>query len=288
MKHERLGREYVQYISMGNLLKGKLAVITGAGRGIGQATALLFANEGAKLLVNDLDKEPLDETVSKINTSGSSAIGVVGNVTKKEDCENIMKEASKLGNGSIDILANIAGITRDKILHNMTLDDWNFILNVNLTGTFLCIQAATPYMREAAKEEQKNGKAKTRSIINVSSTSGTTGNVGQANYAASKAGIIGLTKTVAKEWARFNITCNAVAPGVIETRLTQVRKEGETFGVPEQQKQMIMMLHQQTGLGREIGQPIDVARVILFFASDLSAYVTGQVLTVAGGMIGTI
>lgn len=274
---------------MPGLLENKVAVITGAGRGIGQATALLFSKEGAKLLLSDLDKGPLDETISLVKSNGGTAVGVLGNVTKKEDCENIMKTAaSQLGNGSIDILANIAGITRDKILHQMSLDDWNFILNVNLTGTFLCTQAAAPYMREVAKEEQKNSKAKTRSIINVSSTSGTTGNPGQANYAASKAGIIGLTKTIAKEWARFNITCNAVAPGYIETRLTQVRKEGESFGIPEGQKQMIMMLHHETALARELGQPIDVARVILFFASELSSYVTGQVLTVAGGIIGTV
>ena len=272
---------------MPDLLKNKIAVITGAGRGIGRATAVLFSKEGAKVLLSDLDKEPLDETVNEIKKSGGIAAAVQGNVTKKEDCEKVMKAAGELGNGSIDILANIAGITRDKIIHEMTLEEWNFILNVNLTGTFLCIQTASPYMREAAKEEEKSGKIKTRSIINVSSTSAG-GNIGQANYAASKAGIIGLTKTVAKEWARFNITCNAVAPGYIETRLTQIRKEGETFGIPEKQKQIISQMIKETGLRREAGQPEDIARVILFFASDLSSYVTGQVLTVAGGMIGTI
>ena len=272
---------------MSDLLKNKTAVITGAGRGIGQATAFLFAKEGAKLLLCDLDKKPLAETVSKIKSNGGIAEGVVCDVTKKEDCEKTMKAAANLGNGSIDILANIAGITKDKILHTMTLEDWNFILNVNLTGTFLCIQSATPYMRDAAKEESKSGKIKTRSIINISSTSAM-GNIGQANYAASKAGIIGLTKTVAKEWARFNIICNAVAPGYIETRLTQVRKKGEDFGIPEEQKQMISMLQKETGLARGLGQPDDIAKVVLFFASDLAAYVTGQVLTVAGGMIGTI
>ncbi|OGI08442.1 MAG: hypothetical protein A3I68_05720 [Candidatus Melainabacteria bacterium RIFCSPLOWO2_02_FULL_35_15] len=299
---------------MSNLLKNKVTVITGAGRGIGQATAFLFASEGAKLLLCDLDKKPLDETVSKIKSNGGIAEGVVCNVTKKEDCEAVMKAAVEtyhgMSNGSIDILANIAGITKDKILHTMTLEDWNFILNVNLTGTFLCIQAASPYMRDRAKEESKSGKIKTRSIINISSISAG-GNIGQANYAASKAGIEGLTKTVAKEWARFNITCNAVAPGYIETRLTQVRKpaaegpastrrlgeageprpqngRGEDFGIPEEQKQMIDMMQKQTGLARGLGQPEDIAKVVLFFASDLASFVTGQVLTVAGGMIGTI
>lgn len=269
---------------MSVLLKDKIAVITGAGRGIGQATAILFSKEGAKLLLSDIDKGPLDETVNEIKKLGGSAIGVIGDVTKKEDCERIMKTACDFRGGSIDILANIAGITKDKILHQMSLEDWNFILNVNLTGTFLCIQAASPYMREVAKKETP---PKTRSIINISSTSAQ-GNIGQANYAASKAGIIGLTKTVAKEWARFNVRCNAIAPGVIETRLTQVRKEGEDFGIPEEQKKMIEGLHKQTGLARGPGLPEDVANAALFFASDLSSYVTGQVLTVSGGMIGTI
>ncbi len=275
---------------MANLLKNKVAVITGAGRGIGQATAYLFAKEGAKLLLSDLDKDPLNETVAKINSQGGTAIGVTGDVTKQDDCKNVMKTAAeKLGSGSIDILANIAGITKDKIIQKMTLDDWNFILNINLTGTFNCIQAAEPFMREVAKTEQeKIGKITPRSIINISSTSGTKGNPGQINYAASKAGIVGVTKTVAKEWARFNIRCNAIAPGVIETRLTRAKKEGEEFGIPEKQKLMISNLQKETGLARELGQPEDVANAILFFASDLSSYVTGQVLTVSGGVIGSI
>ena len=268
---------------MSYLLKGKTAVITGAGRGIGKATAILFAQEGAKLFLCDIDKDPLDETVGEIKKITSDVRVDICDVTKQEDCRKIMKTAR-----SIDILCNIAGITRDKIIQKMTLEDWNFILNINLTGTFNCIQAAEPYIRESAKEEQKLGQAKSRSIINISSTSGTTGNAGQINYAASKAGIIGLTKTVAKEWARYNIRCNAVAPGVIETRLTQARKPDEDFGIPEEQKQMITMLQKQTGLARELGQPEDVAKAILFFASDLSSYITGQVLTVAGGMIGSI
>ena len=276
---------------MQGMLEGKVAVITGAARGIGQATALLFAKEGARLLLTDLDNEPLDECVSKIKSKfKTDVIGIQGNVTNEKDCEKIMKTASeKLGNGSIDILVNIAGITKDKFIHKMTLDDWNFIINVNLTGTFNCIKAVSPFMRDAAKlEEEKTGKIKMRSVINISSISGTTGNAAQANYAASKMGIVGLTKTVAKEWARFNITCNAVAPGYIETRLTQVRKEGEDFGIPEKQRQIIMQLQKETGLAREAGQSDDIAKVILFFASDLASFVTGQVLTVAGGLIGTI
>ena len=274
---------------MADLLKDKVAVITGAGRGIGRATAILFAKEGAKLLLTDIDREPLNETVSMVKKSGINVICITGDVTKEFDVQNVMKKAAELGGGSIDVLCNIAGITRDKIIQKMTLEDWNFILNINLTGTFNCIKAAEPYMREVAKKEQaQTGKIKTRSIINISSTSGTGGNPGQINYSASKAGVIGITKTVAKEWARYNIRCNAIATGVIETRLTQAKKEGEEFGMPEKQKEMLSNLQKETGLAREPGQPEDVAKVILFFASDLSSYVTGQVLTVAGGVIGSI
>ena len=273
---------------MSSLLENRTAVITGAARGIGRATALLFAKEGAKLVLCDLDKGPLEETASQIQKITKDVTSVTCDVTKQDDCKAVMKAASEIGNGSIDILANIAGITRDKVIQKMTLDDWNFILNINLTGTFNCIQAAEPYMRTPAKEEQKNGFAKNRSIINISSTSGTTGNAGQINYAASKAGIMGVTKTVAKEWARFNVRCNAVAPGVIETRLTRAKKPDEEFGIPEAQKKMIAELQKQTGLARDLGQPEDIAKVVLFFASDLSSYVTGQVLTVAGGVIGSI
>lgn len=272
---------------MNKLLENKTAVITGAARGIGKATAILFAKEGAKLLLTDLDSGPLEETVKEIKSIGKEVVGVSGNVTSEKDLEKIMKEGGELGGGSIDVLANIAGITKDRVIHKMTLDDWNFIINVNLTGTFNCIKAASPYMRDVAKNESEKGKIKTRSIINISSISGTTGNAGQANYAASKMGIVGLTKTVAKEWARFNITCNAVAPGYIETRLTQAKKSDDDFGLPEKQREMVMKMQKETGLAREGGKPEDIANAILFFASPLSSFVTGQVLTVAGGLIGT-
>ena len=274
---------------MADLLKNKLAVITGAGRGIGRATAALFAKEGAKVFLCDVDKDPLEKTINEIKSINRHISGISGDVTKQSDVQNIMKKEAEFGNGSIDILCNIAGITRDRVIQKMTLEDWNFIISINLTGTFNCIQAAEPYIRETAKNElEKTGKINSRSIINISSTSGTTGNPGQINYAASKAGIVGLTKTVAKEWARYNIRCNAIAPGVIETRLTQAKKEGEDFGIPEKQKQMLLNLQKETGLARDPGQPEDVANAILFFASDLSSYVTGQVLTVAGGVIGSI
>lgn len=271
---------------MDGLLKDKTAVITGAGRGIGRATAELFAKHGAKLLITDLDAEPLKEVEAEVKKFGAEVISVAGNVTSQEDCKKVMEEAGKLGNGSIDVLANIAGITKDNMAHKMTLEEWNFILNVNLTGTFNCIQMASPYMRDPAKKELESGYPKMRSIINISSISGTTGNTGQLNYAATKAGVVGMTKTIAKEWSRFNICCNAIAPGYIDTRLTQVRQEG--FGIPEKARAMVDKMQKETGLSRESGKPIDIANAILFFASDLSSFVTGQTLTVAGGLIGTI
>ncbi len=272
---------------MGNLLKDKVCVITGGGRGIGQATAILFAKEGGKVLISDIDQGPLDETISLIKGFGGSIQGFKGDVTKKVDCEKMMKAAvDGFKSSSIDVLCNIAGMTKDKVIHQMSKEEWDFIIDLNLTGTFNCVQAVSPYMREIGKKEKDQyGKINPRSIINISSTSAK-GNPGQINYSASKAGVEGLTKTVAKEWARFNIRCNAIAPGFIETRLTQV-KTGD-FGIPEEQKKTIDKLQKETGLERELGKPQDIANVALFFASDLSSFVTGQVLVAAGGMIGSI
>lgn len=274
---------------MTKLLEDKIAIITGAGRGIGQATALLFAEHGAKLVLADIDEAPAKETLALVEKAGSSGVVVSGNIVEKKDCEKIMEAGAELGNGSIDILANIAGITRDGVIHKMSEEQWDFVVDVNLKGTYNMIQASAPYMRDAAKKEAKAGGAKPRSIINISSTSGVKGNAGQINYAAAKAGINGMTRTVAKEWARYNIRCNSIAPGFIETRLTSAPSDDPNLGIPEQQMQMIQMLYSQTGLNRPegMGKPMDIAKTILFFGSDLSAFVSGQVLVVAGAMLDT-
>lgn len=271
------------------LLKEKVVVITGAGRGIGQCTAIECAKQGAKLVLADIDEGPAQETLELVKKAGGSGLVVTGNIVNREDCDKIMQVGAELGGGSVDVLANIAGITRDGVIHKMSEEQWNFVIDVNLKGTYNMIQASVPFMRDLAKEEAKSGGAKPRSIINISSTSGVKGNAGQINYAAAKAGINGMTRTVAKEWARYNIRCNAIAPGFIETRLTSQPSDDPKLGVPEQQMQMIEMLYSQTGLSRAegMGKPIDVAKPILFFASDLSAFVSGQVLVVAGGMIDT-
>lgn len=270
---------------MTKLLQGKTAVVTGAGRGIGQATALLYAEHGANILIADIDSDPANETKALVDKLGVESVVVAGNICKAEDCNKIIKGAMDLGGGQIDVLANIAGITRDKVIHKMTQEDWDFVVDINLKGTFNMIQASEPAMREPAKNEGTAPRA--RSIINVSSTSGVKGNAGQINYAAAKAGINGITRTVAKEWARFNIRANSIAPGFIQTRLTAAPSDDGKLGIPDQQRQMIEMLYSQTGLNREqgMGQPIDIANVALFLASDLSSYMSGQVLVVAGAMI---
>lgn len=270
---------------MGKLLEGKVAVITGAGRGIGQATAELYAKHGAKIVIADIDAGPAGETLELVKKAGSTGVVVTGNICKREDCDKIIKAGMELGGGSIDILANIAGITRDAVIHKMTEKEWDFVIEVNLKGTYNMIQASVPAMRDVAKDEKP--AARSRSIINVSSTSGVKGNAGQINYAAAKAGINGMTRTVAKEWARFNIRCNSIAPGFIETRLTSAPSDDPKLGVPEQQMQMIKMMYSQTGLQRAegMGKPIDIANLALFFGSELSSYVSGQVLVAAGAMI---
>ena len=177
-------------ISTGKLLQDKVIVITGAGRGIGKCTAELFAAHGAKLVLADIDAGPANETLEAIKALGSQGVVVAGNIVKREDCDKICKAAAELGDGSIDCIANIAGITKDAVIHKMTEEQWDFVVDINMKGTFNMIQASVPYMRDAAKREQDAGQAaRPRSIINVSSTSGVKGNAGQLNYAAAKEGL---------------------------------------------------------------------------------------------------
>jgi 3-oxoacyl-[acyl-carrier protein] reductase len=271
------------------LLEDKVAIITGSGRGIGAAAAHLFAQHGAKVVVTDLDAAPSNETASAISAQGGMAIAVPADVTDSGDIEELIGQTVSAF-GGIDIVVNNAGYTWDGMAHKLSDEQWDAIIAVHLTAPFKIIRAAVPYMREAAKQEQAaTGAAKVRKIINVSSTTGTRGNVGQANYAAGKAGIIGLTKTLAKEWGPFNIQVNAVAFGFIDTRLTQPDEKGDfterqgkrvKLGIPEQMRQMAFMM---IPAGRP-GTPEEAAGPLLFFASDLSNYVSGQVLEVTGGL----
>ena len=271
-----------------SLLSGKTAIITGSGRGIGAATAELFAQHGANVVITDIDPIPADETAYKIVAAGGKALSVAADVTDDGGIEELIGQTVNTF-GGIDILVNNAGYTWDGMMHKMSDEQWEAMLAVHLTAPFKIIRACIPYMREQAKKEKAaNGQAKARKIVNISSTSGTRGNVGQANYAAGKAGIIGLTKTLSKEWGAFNIQVNAVAFGYIETRLTQAEddenfteRDGQRIklGIPEQLRQMAPMV---IPMGRP-GTAQEAAGPVLFLASDLANYVSGQVIEVAGG-----
>jgi len=243
-------------------LEKKIALVTGAARGIGQAIAVKLAQEGADLALFDLNADWLEETAEKIRQIGRRAECYGVNVADAESVQEGVKNAEQ-DFGQIDILVNNAGITRDSLLMRMSEKDWNAVLDVNLKGTFLCTKAVMRGMM----------KRRFGAIVNIASVIGLMGNAGQANYAASKGGVIAFTKTVAKEVGSRNVRCNAVAPGFIRTAMTDALDE-------EAQNKM----KEHIPLGR-FSEPEDVANVVLFLVSDASAYVTGQVLSTCGGMI---
>jgi len=269
------------------VLDGKSAIVTGSARGIGRATAELLAAEGAQVLINDLDADLAAQAADEIQ--GETAV-FGGDLTKGDAPERLVKTAVDAF-GKIDIIVNNAGYTRDEVIHRMTDEQFQAMLDIHLVVPFKIIRAAAPYIREPAKKEREEGKEIHRKIVNVSSTSGTFGNAGQANYSAAKAGVVGLTKTLAKEWGQFRVNVNAVAFGFIETRLTAVKQDenvmeigGEKvqLGIPEQMRNLATML---IPLGRP-GTPKDAAGPIFFLCSPWSDYVHGQVLHVTGGMFG--
>ncbi len=270
------------------LLTGKVAILTGSGRGIGAAAAKLFASEGASVVVCDLDPAPANETVEAITAAGGKAIAVPGDMTDPAFPEQLVQRAIE-SFGGLDVIVNNAGYTWDATIHKMTDKQWQAMLDIHVTAPFRLIRAAAPFIRETAKKEhEQQGRANARKIINVSSVSGTQGNAGQANYSTAKAGVTGLTKTLAKEWGQFNVQVNCVAYGWIETRLTAAKESAETIerdgeqiaiGVPGQMHGMMKMM---VPLGRP-GTPEEAAGPMLFLASPLSNYVSGIVLEVHGG-----
>ncbi len=242
-------------------LTGKVALVTGAAQGIGKAIALLLARNGADLVVWDINLEKAEETAKEIEALGRRAIAMKVDVASLDHVER-MVEAILEKLGQIDILVNNAGITRDKLILRMTEEDWDAVLNINLKGTFNCTKTVVRHM-----SKQRSGK-----IVSIASVVGEMGNAGQANYAASKAGVIGFTKTIAREFAGRGINVNAIAPGYIETPMTDVLPEK----VKEELRRLIPM--------ERLGKPEDVAEAVLFLVSEASSYITGQVLNVNGGI----
>ena len=269
------------------ILDDKVAIVTGSARGIGRAVAELLAEHGARVLINDLDADLAEEAAGEIDGE-TTVFG--GDLTKPGVCDGLVRAAVDAW-GRIDIIVNNAGYTIDAPAHKLTDDGWQRMLDIHVTVPFRVCRAAAPHLREPAKREREEGREVFRKIVNVSSTSGVFGNAGQANYAAGKAGVQGLTRTLAKEWGQFKINVNAVAFGFVETRLTASKEASNTMeidgqtvqlGIPDQLRGMVAML---IPLGRPASTR-EAAGPVFFLCSPWSNYVHGQTLMVTGGAFG--
>lgn len=275
---------------MSRKLEGKVALVTGSGRGIGRALALKLASEGAKLVVNDLDAAPADEVVAAIRAAGGQAVAAPGSVAAPDFAERFIGTAMEAFKG-IDIIVNNAGYTWDNVIQKMTDEQWYAMLDCHLTAPFRILRAAQPILRAQRKADEEAGRHVIRKVVNVSSVAGLFGNAGQANYSAGKAGIVGLTQTLAKEWGRIGVTVNCVAFGLIRTRLTGSAAEQSTANIDGREIKvgvnpgLLEMMERTIPLGRG-GTPEEAADAIYLFCIPESDYVSGQTLMCTGGLTG--
>ena len=271
-------------------LEGKVALITGSGRGIGRSIALKLASEGASIVVNDLDAEPAEETVQAIREAGGQAVACVGSVTAPDFAERFVGTAVSEYKG-IDIVVNNAGYTWDNVIQKMSDEQWYAMIDCHLTAPFRILRAAQPIISKLAKAEKEAGNRIVRKVVNISSVAGLFGNAGQANYSTAKAGIVGMTQTLAKEWGRMNVTVNCVAYGFIKTRLTGSAASDATANIDGREikvgvnPDLMAAMERSIPLGRG-GSPEEAAGAAYLFCIPESDYVSGQTLMCSGGLTG--
>jgi 3-oxoacyl-[acyl-carrier protein] reductase len=276
---------------MTNKLAGKVALVTGSGRGIGRSIALKLASEGARVVVNDLDPAPADEVVRAIRAAGGEAVGCAGNVSAPDFAERFIGTAVETYKG-LDIIVNNAGYTWDNVVQKMTDEQWYAMLDVHLTAPFRILRAAQPVIRALAKADADAGTRNVRKVVNISSVAGLFGNSGQTNYSTAKAGITGMTMTLAKEWGRLHTTVNCVAYGFIKTRLTEVTADGNATASIDGRDikvgvnpDLMAMLERTIPLQRA-GTPDEAAGAVYMFCIPEADYVSGQTLMCSGGLTG--
>lgn len=271
-------------------LEGKVALITGSGRGIGRSIALKLASEGARIVVNDLDSDPAQETVQAIREAGGQAVACVGSVTAPDFAERFVGTAVSEYKG-LDIIINNAGYTWDNVIQKMTDEQWYAMMDCHLTAPFRILRAAQPVIRALVKTETEAGQRVMRKVVNISSVAGLFGNAGQTNYSAAKAGIVGMTQTLAKEWGRMNVTVNCVAYGFIKTRLTTSAAGESTANIEGREikvgvnPELMAMMERSIPLGRG-GTPEEAAGAVYLLCIPESDYVSGQTLMCSGGLTG--
>ena len=271
-------------------LDGKVALVSGSGRGIGRSIALKLASEGTRLVINDLDAEPANETLALIREMGGEAVACVGNVTHTDFAERFVGTAVQQYQG-LDIIVNNAGYTWDNVIQKMSDEQWYAILDCHLTAPFRILRAAQPVIKALSKAELEAGQRVMRKVVNISSVAGLFGNAGQTNYSVAKAGITGMTMTLAKEWGRMNVNVNCVAFGLIKTRLTNSAANGETAHIEGRDIKvgvnpgLMAAMEQTIPLGRA-GTPDEAAGAVYLFCQPESDYISGQTLMCTGGLTG--